>query len=154
MVRMVTVATLLIVGVSLMILETVLPGMIAGILGFFCLLAANILAYLRFGAETGNWVLFGTIIGLVVGWMIYLKYFPNSPMAKKLISQRTIGDVDAAQPNLVNQTGTALTQLRPSGTAVIGGRRVDVVTEGDLITKDTPIKVVAVEGMRVVVRPI
>jgi membrane-bound ClpP family serine protease len=34
---------------------------------------------------------------------------------------------------------------------MIDGQRVDVVTQGELIEKDTPIKVIQVEGRRVVV---
>jgi membrane-bound serine protease (ClpP class) len=37
---------------------------------------------------------------------------------------------------------------------LIGGKRVDVVTEGGMIDPGTPLKVVAVEGMRVVVRAV
>jgi membrane-bound serine protease (ClpP class) len=55
---------------------------------------------------------------------------------------------------LINQHGSAQTNLRPSGTVVIGNRRVDVVTEGTMIDKDTAVRVVAVEGNRVVVREI
>jgi membrane-bound serine protease (ClpP class) len=62
--------------------------------------------------------------------------------------------VDAEKPELLQQTGTAFTQLRPAGTALINGRRVDVVTEGQLIERGTPVRVVAVEGMRVVVRAV
>ena len=46
----------------------------------------------------------------------------------------------------------ALSHLRSSGSAVINGQRVDVVTEGAMIEKGSDIKVVAVEGLRVVVR--
>ena len=53
---------------------------------------------------------------------------------------------------MLHQTGAALTLLRPSGTAVINGHRVDVVTEGAMIERNAPVQVVAVEGMRVVVR--
>ena len=48
----------------------------------------------------------------------------------------------------------AHTPLRPSGTAVINGKRIDVVTEGPFVERGSPIKVVAIEGMRVVVRPL
>ena len=58
------------------------------------------------------------------------------------------------KPELLNGTGVALTQLRPSGTASINGQRVDVVTEGGLIERGTAVKVVAVEGARVVVREV
>jgi len=37
---------------------------------------------------------------------------------------------------------------------VISGKRIDVVTEGPFIEPGTPVKVVAVEGMRVVVRSV
>jgi membrane-bound serine protease (ClpP class) len=47
-----------------------------------------------------------------------------------------------------------LTKLRPSGTAVINGKRVDVVTEGAFIEPGQSIKVVAIEGLRVVVRAV
>ena len=40
------------------------------------------------------------------------------------------------------------------GTALINGKRVDVITEGSHIERGTPVKVVALEGMRVVVRAI
>ncbi|MBL9126358.1 MAG: hypothetical protein JNL97_01865, partial [Verrucomicrobiales bacterium] len=56
------------------------------------------------------------------------------------------------RPELLNQSGSALTHLRPSGTALIGGRRVDVITEGSMVERGSPVRVVAVEGMRVVVR--
>ena len=55
---------------------------------------------------------------------------------------------------MINQTGSAYTVLRPSGKATIGDQRVDVVTEGAMIDKGTPIRVVTVEGNRVVVREI
>ena len=54
---------------------------------------------------------------------------------------------------LNGRDGQALTQLRPSGTALIDGRRVDVVTEGGIVERGSSIRVVHVEGNRVVVRP-
>jgi membrane-bound serine protease (ClpP class) len=56
--------------------------------------------------------------------------------------------------DLVGQTGTAHTDLRPSGIATIGTRRVDVVTDGQWISSGAPVKVLEVEGNRVVVRKI
>lgn len=52
---------------------------------------------------------------------------------------------------LAGKEGIALSPLRPVGTALIEGNRVDVVTEGDFIEKDTPIRVIGVEGTRVIV---
>jgi membrane-bound serine protease (ClpP class) len=52
---------------------------------------------------------------------------------------------------LLGATGVAETQLRPSGKGRFGNQLVDVVTEGDLIERGTPIQIVNVEGARVVV---
>ena len=87
-----------------------------------------------------------------IGTFIWLKYFPESRLARKYISRGSVGELGVDRPELLHGTGTALTQLRPSGTASINGQRVDVVTEGGLIERGTAVKVVAVEGSRIVVR--
>ena len=53
---------------------------------------------------------------------------------------------------LVGKEGVAFTPLRPSGTGLIDGRRVNVAADGEFIEKDSPITVVEVEGNRIVVR--
>ncbi len=53
---------------------------------------------------------------------------------------------------LAGQSGQSLSPLRPAGVALIGGQRVDVVTNGEFIEPETEVEVVAVEGSRVVVR--
>jgi membrane-bound serine protease (ClpP class) len=147
-----TIITLLLVGAALLLLETVLPGMIAGLVGMGCLIAGVVLAYMDFGLRTGNLVLVIVLVGFVVGTLCWMRYLPDSPMARLFISRGTIGNVGAEQPQLVGRTGTALTTLRPSGAALIEGQRVDVVSEGEMIQKGSQIKVVATEGLRVVVR--
>ncbi len=146
------VITLIAVGAILLLLETVLPGLVAGALGLLCLIASVIAAYVNLGPRTGSLVLVGVTVGLTTGTMLWLKILPHTRFAKMFTSNETVGDINTERPELVNQTGTALTPLRPSGTALINGKRVDVVTEGGMIDRHTPIKVVAVEGMRVVVR--
>ena len=143
---------LLVLGAILLFLETVLPGLITGILGFLCWVAAVILGYTEFGFQTGNLILGGVLVGLVIGVLCWLKFFPESRMAKRFISKSAVGELGVAKPELLDRTGVTITQLRPSGTAFINGKRTDVVTEGALIEQGASIKVVAVEGMRVVVR--
>ncbi len=149
---MLTLITLLLVGATLMFLETVLPGMIAGAIGFLCLVASVILAYTDFGFQTGN-LIFGVVVaGLAMGTFAWLKFFPDSRIGRMFISKSVVGELDVAKPELLHCTGVAITQLRPSGSAFINGKRVDVITEGGLIDRGESIQVVAVEGARVVVR--
>ena len=58
------------------------------------------------------------------------------------------------QEGLVGKTGKTTTDLRPAGTAWIEGRPVDEVAEGVFLKKGEMVRVIAVEGMRVVVRRI
>lgn len=152
--RMELVVMLLAAGAVLLLLETVLPGMVAGIVGGCCLLAGVVMAYVKLGAVAGNWILAGTVVAVIIGFGVWASVFPKTRFGRAFISDRAIGDVKADRPELLHQTGTAFTQLRPSGTALISGQRVDVVSEGALVEKGTPIKVVGIEGMRVVVRAV
>ena len=55
---------------------------------------------------------------------------------------------------LLGVEGEAMTELRPSGTMLINDERLDVVSEGSFILKGTRVKVVKVEGARIVVREV
>lgn len=149
---MAIVVTLLILGALLILSETILPGLVAGSIGMVCLIAAVVTAYTEVGVEAGHFTLAVVLGGLGVGTFLWFRYFPTSRIAKPYISESTIGGLDNTRSDLLDKTGTARTPLRPSGTADIEGERVDVVTEGNLIEPGTPVRVVAVEGLRVVVR--
>jgi membrane-bound serine protease (ClpP class) len=72
----------------------------------------------------------------------------SSPPASAAASAPA-GDTEAT---LVGATGTALSDLRPSGIAEIDGERVDVVTAGEYLRSGEPIEVVSDEGYRRMVR--
>jgi membrane-bound serine protease (ClpP class) len=148
------VITLLAIGAILLMLEIYLPGLIAGILGLLCIIAGVAAGYYEFGPEVGTWLLTGVVSVLLAGFGMWLWLFPRTKFGRSFISDGTVGEIRTEKPELVGLPGVAFTQLRPSGTALIQGRRVDVVTEGALIEKGTALRVVAVEGMRVVVRAV
>jgi membrane-bound ClpP family serine protease len=56
--------------------------------------------------------------------------------------------------SFLGKEGEAITVLRPAGVAEIEGARVDVVSQSEFLPKGTKIKVVKVEGRRVVVADI
>lgn len=145
---------LLVVGAVLMIIETFLPKLITGILGFLCWMMAVILGYVEIGFRAGNLILVGVLVGLAIRAFCWLKFLPERRIARRFTPLSTVGELSVAKPELLNRTGVTITQLRPSGTAFINGKRLDVVTEGGLIEQGASIKVVDVEGMRVVVREV
>ncbi|MBX3746757.1 MAG: hypothetical protein KF833_15720 [Verrucomicrobiae bacterium] len=149
---MALVITLLVAGLVLLALETVLPGLIAGSLGVICLIGAVVVAYRDLGVPAGNFTLVAVTGLFSVGVFAWFRYFPNSRLGRRFVSAGEVGEIRTERPQLLHKTGTALTPLRPSGTALIDGQRVDVVTEGAMVQRGSPLRVVAVEGMRVVVR--
>lgn len=153
-VAMVLVVTLLLAGAALLLAETVLPGLVAGVLGVLCLMAGIAVGYQEFGVATGNWILLGTLAGVLIGFVLWVKYFPSSRFGRLYASDGVVGDIGTERPELVGQSGSAHTALRPAGVALIGGHRVDVVTEGAMIERGEAVQVVAVEGLRVIVRKV
>lgn len=47
--------------------------------------------------------------------------------------------------------GKAITDLRPAGKALINEKQLDVTTGGNYIKKDSPLRVVKVDGIRILV---
>ena len=145
--------TLLVVGLALLFFEILLPGLILGTCAFLTLAASVFVAY----TETEE-ILYGhlflgvTVVSLTSAIIWFIKYFPSTKMGRQLVSTSTVGELGIDFTDLINQTGTAYTDLRPSGKATIGDQRLNVVTEGSFIEKDNSVKVIAVEGNRVVVR--
>mgnify|MGYP000146295023 FL=1 len=54
----------------------------------------------------------------------------------------------------LHKEGIVLTELRPSGSVKIDDDVLDVVSEGSYIGKGEKIRVVKIEGMRIIVRKI
>ena len=151
---MLVITLLIAVGLLLLFLETLLPGLIAGAIGMLLLAGAVVYAYLEMGIRTGNLTLLVVCISLVIATILWVRFFPDSAIARLFVSTSMVGNIDAEKPELLDQTGVAFTDLRPAGTALINGKRVDVVTEGGYVSKNTPLRVIEVEGMRVVVGPV
>lgn len=147
---------LVLCGLLLVVAEIFLPGGILGLVGAGCLVAASVMAFQRWGPVGGT--LF-TVAEIALGAVVILqavRWIPNTPLGKGLVLGASVDGAAPSKDNedLMGREGVALTQLRPAGAARIDGRRHDVVTEGGLIEAGTPLKVIAVEGIRVVVRPI
>ena len=54
----------------------------------------------------------------------------------------------------LGREGTTLSELRPAGIAVIQGKRLDVVTDGEFVAAQQQVKIVEARGNRIVVRPV
>ena len=149
------------VGAAAFFLEAFVPsGGLISVVGTLCVIAAVVLAFTKHGASTGV-VFFGVSIVLVPACLIAaFMLLPRTPLGKRLMlrSSQTpeTGYVaqDPKEKELIGQTGVALSALRPSGEARIGGERYDVVTQGEMIDSGSELEVRSVGGNRIVVREV
>ncbi len=109
------VVILLVVGALLLLAESILPGMIAGVLGACCLAAGVIEGYVQFGPRIGNLILLGVLVGLLVGFWLWLKFFPDSRVAKVFISRQVVGEIGTERPELLEQIGHRPDTIAPGG---------------------------------------
>ena len=149
-----TVIALAAAGVALLFLEMFLPGIIAGVIGGILLIAATVTAYRDIGVGAGNVTLVASAAVTAALWWWWATKFQHTRFGRRMTLAATgTGTTHAAGlAQLVGQTGTAATPLRPSGTILISGARVDAITGGDFIEQGTAVHVVRTEGSCVIVR--
>jgi len=147
------VIVLILTGLALVVVEVlVIPGFgLIGLLGGGAILAGGWISYSQLSPSAGVIAWAGGLAA--AGLMLWL--LPKTRAARKMVLQaRHEGAAsDPALAQLVGQEGITITALRPAGTARFDGRPVDVVSDGQFVEQDTPVRVVQVEGARVVVEP-
>jgi membrane-bound serine protease (ClpP class) len=100
-----------------------------------------------------------TIILACIAIPLVAKFLPDMPLFRSvtLASPQMRGPsfsantVSSPKKVVVGESGVALSILRPSGNARFGEEIVDVITRGEYIEPSSPIRVLAIEGSRVVV---
>lgn len=148
-----TVIALAAAGVALLFLEMFLPGMIAGVIGGILLIASIVTAYQSIGPEAGNITLVATTAFTGFLWWWWATKFQHTRFGRRMTLAATSTGTSQAEglAQLIGQTGTAATPLRPSGTILIDGKRVDAITGGEFLEKGTPVRIVRAEGSGVIV---
>jgi membrane-bound serine protease (ClpP class) len=93
-----------------------------------------------------------------VAIMLLARFFPSLPIFRRLVLATTESIGPSLEPKPATglavrpgMTGVARSILRPAGKAEIDGMLVDVVTDGEFLDAGAPVRVLAVEGSRVVV---
>ena len=148
------------VGILLVFVELlILPGFgAAGVPGCLLILTGIGLAWWKFGFQTALTYTGATLVGVIPLAIVGLSVIRTTPAGKAFILATTQDKAEGfhAPPSelesFVGKSGKALTPLRPAGAALIGGHRVDIVTQGEFVPAETEIEVIFVEGSRVVVR--
>lgn len=154
---MTAIIILSVIGILVLLAELVLPGGLLGIVGAICLVAAVVLTFTEFGPTAGAVALAALFVfGIcTLGW--WMKFFHRLPITSRMILQSESASEEkeaGSAPALVGRTGEAVTDLVPSGHALIDGEKRGVMSEAGFIPKGTPIEIIDHRGPSLLVAPV
>ncbi|NKB24699.1 MAG: hypothetical protein GKR87_10070 [Kiritimatiellae bacterium] len=99
-------------------------------------------------------ILSGIAMGLIG------KILPSNPLFNRLILSSAAKREDGYQPldedtsKLIGLTGKTHSPLHPAGSAMVGDRKLDVVTQGEFLEVNTDIHIIETYGNRIIVKAI
>jgi len=151
---------LMAVGIAAILVEVFVPaGGLVGLAGAASIVASVAFGFARVGPVAGSVLLLVALGGVPPLLFVALKLFPRSAVGRWLVlsqAQRADEGYAVRSPEeaarLLGKQAVTVTPLRPVGTAEIDGRRYSVVTEGEYVDGGRSVRVVRVEGSRILVR--
>jgi membrane-bound serine protease (ClpP class) len=149
---------LLLLGIILIVAEFFVPGGILGLLGIGSILGSLFMAGYDIGHMSMS-IAIAFLVAIIASVILFRSVGMEKGVFRHIILRdRTtteLGYVSSVNRlELIGLEGITVTQLRPSGTALFNNERIDVVSEGNFVPIDKKVKIVKVEGMRVVVREV
>ncbi|MHC4393938.1 MAG: NfeD family protein [Planctomycetota bacterium] len=141
------IAMMYVVGIALILFELLTPGVIVGLLGSTCLGIA-VYGTFQYGILAG---LLGLVLSVVFGAAVMIFAVRKLTATGMQDKDQGYRSADPTLQELFGTEGRATTPLQPSGYCSFDGRRVQVVSRGEPIDQGTQVRVVEVEGSRVVV---
>jgi membrane-bound serine protease (ClpP class) len=130
-------------------LEVLVPsGGLLTIGAIGCAVGAVVVAF-SVGTTVGVVFLAATVLLLPVAVYYALMLLRRTSM----VTEPMPGGGHGEPAFVAGTTGVTVSILRPSGAAMIDGKKRSVVTQGEIVERDVKIEVVRCEGNRVVVRP-
>ena len=135
------------VGIVLLGIEAVVPGFgFFGVTGLISLLAGSY--YLLGGGAEAAYILLGVVLALGAVVALLFVYLPAESKWNPFVLWEK-------QENRHGYTGgEVVAPLRPAGTVIIDGERVDVVSFGDYIMPGALVEIVKVEGNKLFVQEV
>jgi membrane-bound serine protease (ClpP class) len=139
---------LIVCGALLMAMDIYLPGLVLASIGVLLqLIGVALFARDAGGSQVAFLAAMVVALDLVIVF-VSIKYFPKTRVGKKMILAHTQQTYQTAtQESLQSFVGKECvteSPLRPTGTAMLDGRRVDVMTEGDFIPKGARVRIIGI----------
>lgn len=147
------------VGLALIVLEAFMPGFgLPGISGIVLQVIAVVLTWSSHGAVAalGMTLIILSVIAIAIS--MSLRSVANGKLSKSKIVHNETENNEAGYRSaedmqvFLGREGVTTTVLRPTGIAEFDGVRLNVSSEGDFVEADAKVRIVKVEGSRIVVK--
>jgi membrane-bound serine protease (ClpP class) len=166
-----------VVGLALVVVELfVFPGTVAiGMLGAVLMLAAIIMAMVDLYPAPGpgrlpslpkletfelpmRHLLIATIGGGIGIWLVSF-FLPRTSLYRAVVSKsasgmKTEAAFDQQRKSRQGQVGVTISFLRPGGKAQFGEEIIDVISQGELVPKGTPVRIIGSSGTEALVETV
>lgn len=140
------------IGCILIFLEMIIPGFgLPGISGIIFVTLGIILSAENIYIGLIS-ISISLIIGFIISFLFLKKGFTNKFFQKIILNNKINSYSHKNNTKLKGLTGIAFTDLRPSGIVKIHNEKINVITEGDYIKKGSNVKIIKVEGFKIIVR--
>lgn len=149
---MILIIGLILLGIILLILEIlVLPGLVAGIIGGLMILASVIWMYQDYGTTAGHITAVSSFLAtvLAIWWSLKSKAWTRFGLKDQL--EGKVNEVSILGINEGDE-GRTISALRPSGTVLIGDKRIEGQTSGEFLDVGTKVVVTKVFPNKVIVK--
>ena len=148
-----------VLGIILLGVEIFLiPGFgVTGILGIIGIVSSIFISFGINNIAAATLVVFISLIVDIILIILIARFFVKSKDLKRnvILDSDTSGYNSSVSYNeLLNKEGIADTFFRPSGYIIIDNKKYDAISEGEFIDKGSKLKVVLVEGNKIVVKKI
>ena len=147
--------TLLALALVFFFLEIFVPGGILTIIGGLLILASAVIAYQEYGWLAALILFFVAVIGAFLMFFIEVKLLTKTPFGKRiqLTGRQEAASLTAIDVKpFIDQIGTTVTPLNPSGRIRINGQLLEAVSDIGWIAKGQPVKVTGSDVFHVRVR--
>ena len=150
---------LAVVGIGLIVVEMFLPGIgLPGISGLIMLLVSIGLVWGAYGPVWGIVACLAVIALVTAAVVISLRSAKKGRLSRSALFLKQAPESTPPpiqeKASLVGREGVTQTPLRPSGIILIDGERKSVVTEGEFLDAGKTVRIIHVNGSRIVVEPV
>lgn len=146
--------TLIIIGQALLFIElAIIPGLgVAGVLGLGAIAGSCYLSFANISTTAGIMII---LINIILATIVVMLTLRKKTWKRFSLDTNIDAKIDTPIKEKgvnIGDTGTAITRLAPSGTAIINGNTLEVTTRGTLIDPQKSIEVTEISNNKVYVK--